>query len=231
MTDLENLYTKVSSKKFSDKTELTKELILVLALGHLGGLKEQVYTEEITAKAFEWNPKEFSWSLEKFSKFPDKESARRPLFNARDKYKLMSGSYARNLSADGWRLTSNGVKIYNKISYLLKSKTHKSKLSKLEISLLTKQIKNKHMFKKFMKNEDLNGELKFDVFELAEFLDCSPDKDEQMRRKFFKQNAQVQYLPNKAIVDFYKLLIKSFENILNYNLFINEQKVKYRARK
>ena len=75
MKDLENLLNKIKEKKFTDKTELSKELILVLALGHLGGLKEQVYTEEITAKAFEWSPKEFSWSLSKFAKFPDKESA------------------------------------------------------------------------------------------------------------------------------------------------------------
>ena len=230
MKDLENLLNKIKEKKFTDKTELSKELILVLALGHLGGLKEQVYTEEITAKAFEWSPKEFSWSLSKFAKFPDKESARRPLLNARDKYKLISGSYARDLSYDGWRLTSNGVKLFNEIKYLLSKKSHKSKLSKSEIALLNKQIKNKDMFKKFRKNKDLNGELKFDVYELAEFLDCSPDKYEQMRRKFFKQNAQVQELPNQEMISFYNLLSEKFNNILNYELFLNEQKVKYRAK-
>tara|TARA_B100002051_G_C16476476_1_gene505959 strand:+ start:39 stop:731 length:693 start_codon:yes stop_codon:yes gene_type:complete len=230
MKDLENLLNKIKDKKFIDKTELSKELILVLALGHLGGLKEQVYTEEITAKAFEWSPKEFSWSLSKFAKFPDKESARRPLLNARDKYKLISGSYARDLSYDGWRLTSNGVKLFNEIKYLLSKKSHKSKLSKSEIALLNKQIKNKDMYKKFRKNKDLNGELKFNVYELAEFLDCSPDQYEQMRRKFFKQNAQVQELPNQEMISFYNLLSEKFNNILNYELFLNEQKVKYRAK-
>ena len=230
MKELDNLLKKVSETKFNDKTELTKELILILALGHLGGLKNQIYTEEITAKAFEWSPKEFSWSLDKFSKFPDKESARRPLLNARDKYKLISGSYARDLSSDGWRLTSNGVKIYKKIEYLLNIKSHKSKLSKSEIALLNKQIKNKSLFKKYQKNNNLNGELKLDVFELAEFLDCSPDKYEQIRRKFFKQNAQVQFLPNKEIISFYDLLLNKFEQVLNYELFLNEQKVKFRSR-
>lgn len=230
MKELDNLLKKVSETKFNNKTELTKELILILALGHLGGLKNQIYTEEITAKAFEWSPKEFSWSLDKFSKFPDKESARRPLLNARDKYKLISGSYARDLSSDGWRLTSNGVKIYKKIEYLLNIKSHKSKLSKSEIALLNKQIKNKSLFKKYQKNKNLNGELKLDVFELAEFLDCSPDKYEQIRRKFFKQNAQVQFLPNKEIISFYDLLLNKFEQVLNYELFLNEQKVKFRSR-
>jgi len=230
MKDLDNLLKKVTDNKFKDKTELTKELILILALGHLGGVKSQIYTEEITAQAFEWSPKEFSWSLDKFSKFPDKESARRPLLNARDKYKLISGSYARDLSSDGWRLTSNGVKVFNKLTYLLKTKSHKSKLSKSEIALLNKQIKNKILFKKYQKNKNLNGELKFDIFELAEFLDCSPDKYEQIRRKFFKQNAQVQFLPNKEMVNFYDLLIEKFKNVLNYELFLNEQKVKFRTR-
>ena len=230
MKELDNLIKKVSETKFNNKTELTKELILILALGHLGGVKNQIYTEEITAKAFEWSPKEFSWSLDKFSKFPDKESARRPLLNARDKYKLISGSYARDLSSDGWRLTSNGVKVYKKLEYLLDVKSHKSKLSKSEISLLNKQIKNKPLFKKYQKNKNLNGELKFDIFELAEYLDCSPDKYEQIRRKFFKQNAQVQFLPNEDIVSFYELLTNKFQNVLNYELFLNEQKVKFRSR-
>jgi len=230
MKDLDNLLTKVTDTKFKDKSELTKELILILALGDLGGVKSQIYTEEITARAFGWSPKEFSWSLDKFSKFPDKESARRPLLNARDKYKLISGSYARDLSSDGWRLTANGVKVFNKLSYLLKTKSHKSKLSKSEIALLNKQIKNKPLFKKYQKNKHLNGELKFDIFELAEFLDCSPDKYEQIRRKFFKQNAQVQFLPNQEMVSFYELLIGKFKSVLNYELFLNEQKVKFRTR-
>ena len=230
MKDLDNLLAKVTDTKFKDKSELTKELILILALGDLGGVKNQIYTEEITARAFGWSPKEFSWSLDKFSKFPDKESARRPLLNARDKYKLISGSYARDLSSDGWRLTANGVKVFNKLSYLLKTKSHKSKLSKSEIALLNKQIKNKPLFKKYQKNRHLNGELKFDIFELAEFLDCSPDKYEQIRRKFFKQNAQVQFLPNQEMVSFYELLIEKFKSVLNYELFLNEQKVKFRTR-
>tara|TARA_S200000501_G_C20450641_1_gene580697 strand:- start:95 stop:553 length:459 start_codon:yes stop_codon:yes gene_type:complete len=152
------------------------------------------------------------------------------LLNARDKYKLISGSYARDLSSDGWRLTANGVKVFNKLSYLLKTKSHKSKLSKSEIALLNKQIKNKPLFKKYQKNQHLNGELKFDIFELAEFLDCSPDKYEQIRRKFFKQNAQVQFLPNQEMVSFYELLIEKFKSVLNYELFLNEQKVKFRTR-
>lgn len=230
MKDLDNLLAKVTDTKFKDKSELTKELILILALGDLGGVKNQIYTEEITARAFGWSPKEFSWSLDKFSKFPDKESARRPLLNARDKYKLISGSYARDLSSDGWRLTANGVKVFNKLTYLLKTKSHKSKLSKSEIALLNKQIKNKPLFKKYQKNRHLNGELKFDIFELAEFLDCSPDKYEQIRRKFFKQNAQVQFLPNQEMVSFYQLLIEKFKSVLNYELFLNEQKVKFRTR-
>ena len=230
MKDLDNLLAKVTDTKFKDKSELTKELILILALGDLGGVKNQIYTEEITARAFGWSPKEFSWSLDKFSKFPDKESARRPLLNARDKYKLISGSYARDLSSDGWRLTANGVKVFNKLTYLLKTKSHKSKLSKSEIALLNKQIKNKPLFKKYQKNRHLNGELKFDIFELAEFLDCSPDKYEQIRRKFFKQNAQVQFLPNQEMVSFYELLIEKFKSVLNYELFLNEQKVKFRTR-
>ncbi len=231
MSELDNLHKKIESKKFSNRDELTKELILVLALGHLGGLKDQIYTEEITAKAFEWSPKEFAWSLEKFSKFPDKEAARRPLLNARDKYKLISGSYARNLSSDGWRLIAEGVKVFNKLSYLLDTKSHKSKLSKSEIALLTKLIKNKTMFRKYQKNKNLNGKSKFDVYELAEFLDCSPDKDEQMRRKFFKQSAQVEHLKNKDMIEFFEVLEQKFTDILNYKLFLNEQKVKFRARK
>ena len=47
MKDLDNLLAKVTDTKFKDKSELTKELILILALGDLGGVKNQIYTEEI----------------------------------------------------------------------------------------------------------------------------------------------------------------------------------------
>jgi hypothetical protein len=92
-------------KKFTD---LNKEYLLTLAVGCLGGMRKKVYTEEIIVKALEWNPKEFSWSLEKYRKFPDKEAARGPLFNARDDFKLVTGAYSRDLTKDGWRLTKKG---------------------------------------------------------------------------------------------------------------------------
>ena len=52
-----------------------------------------------------------------------------------------------------------------------------------------------------------------------------------MRRKFFKQSAQVQHLKNIDMIEFFELLGQKFTDILNYNLFLNEQKVKFRARK
>ena len=78
----------INLTKIDNISDLSKDLLLTLAVGYLGGVKKKIFTEDITVKAFEWNKNEFCWSLDKYKKYPDKEAARRPLLNARDKYKL-----------------------------------------------------------------------------------------------------------------------------------------------
>lgn len=210
-------------KKLSD---LSKDFLLTLAIGYLGGVKKKVYTEEITMKAYEWNPVEFSWSIAKFQKFPDKEAARRPLLNARDKYELISGAYARDLLKDGWRLTKKGVQLYEKLSYLLDSKPHQSKLSKKEISLLKKQIKQKKLYKNFLNN----SETEITAYDLAEFLESTPDNIYSLRRNFFSMYTDIEYLDEKKIEEFFLHLMNKFPEILNEKDFIQDQKVKEKSK-
>lgn len=228
MSELDLLISKIENSNFSSKNELTKELILVLALGHLGGLKNLVYTESIAAQAFEWVPAEFSWSMDEYRKYPDKEAARRPLLNARDKYKLISGAYARELSKDGWRLTSNGEKVFRKLNYLLKTNSHKSKLSKNEIVTIKKTITNKDLYKNFLSEKEQNTYL--NINSLADQFDSSPDKEDSIRRKFFRKKAQVQFIDDVNLKNFFSFLEKSFSSVLKEDLFFEEQKVKKRSK-
>ncbi len=143
MEEIEIFSILMTSMEFSNVkkfTDLNKEYLLILAVGCLGGMRKKVYTEEITVKALEWNPKEFSWSLEKYKKFPDKEAARRPLFNARDDFKLVTGAYSRDLTKDGWRLTKKGLQVFEALSHLLGSRPNLSKLTKKETASLNKLI-------------------------------------------------------------------------------------------
>ena len=221
-----NIENDVDVSKIKKLSDLSKDFLLTLAIGYLGGIKKKVYTEEITMKAFEWNPIEFSWSIEKFQKFPEKEAARRPLLNARDKYELISGAYARDLLKDGWRLTKKGVQLYEKLSYLLDSKPHQSKLSKKEISLLKKQIKQKKLYKNFL----INSEIAITTYDLAEFLEATPDNIYSLRRNFFSMYRDIEYLEDNQVDEFFLQLINKFPEILNEKDFIQDQKVREKSK-
>lgn len=221
-----NIDEDINLSKIRKLSDLSKDFLLTLAIGYLGGVKKKVYTEEITMKAFEWNPVEFSWSIEKFQKFPDKEAARRPLLNARDKYELISGAYARDLLKDGWRLTKKGVQLYEKLSYLLNSKPHQSKLSKKEIGLLKKQIKQKKLYRNFLNN----SVSEITTYDLAEFLESTPDNIFSLRRNFFSMYADIEYLEDNKIEEFFLNLISKFPEILNEKDFIQDQKVREKSR-
>ena len=207
-------------------TDLSKDVLLTLAVGYLGGLKKKIYTEEITVKAFEWNPLEFSWSISKYKKYPDKEAARRPLLNARDKYGFISGAYARDLLKDGWKLTRKGLKLYESLSHLIDTRPHSSKLSKKETSLLKKRIKQKKLFKDFNKNPEID----INSYQLAEFLDSTPDNIYSLRRNFYDLYTDIEFIEDKNIEVFFKKLKDEFKDILDEKQFIQDQKVKEKSR-
>lgn len=212
-----------NAKKFTD---LNKEYLLTLAVGYLGGMRKKIYTEEITVKALEWNPKEFSWSLEKYKKFPDKEAARRPLFNARDDFKLVTGAYSRDLAKDGWRLTKKGMQVFEALSHLLGSRPNLSKLNKKETVSLNKIIKSKKIFKEFLKKPDLE----INTYELAEFLNSTPDNIFSIRRNFFQMSNEIEFLDNKEINLFFEFLKNKFPDILDETKYIQDQKVREKSK-
>jgi len=220
------LMTRIEFSDVKKFTDLNKEYLLTLAVGFLGGIKKKVYTEEITVKALEWNPKEFSWSLEKYKKFPDKEAARRPLFNARDDFKLVTGAYSRDLSKDGWRLTKKGLQVFEELSHLLGSRPNLSKLTKKEIASLNKLIKGKKLFKDFLKNPYLET----NTYELAEFLNSTPDNIFSIRRNFFQMCNEIEFLHNKEINLFFEFLKNKFSDLLDETKYIQDQKVREKSK-
>ena len=210
--------TELDFKKVNSLTDLSKDILLTVAVGYLGGVKKKIYTEEITIKAFEWNPLEFSWSIEKFKKFPDKEAARRPLLNAR--------AYARDLLKDGWRLTRKGLKVYESLSHLIDKRPHSSKLSKKETGLLKKRIKQKKLFKDFHKDNSLE----INTYQLAEFLDSTPDNIHSLRRNFYDLYTDIEFINDENIENFFNKLKFSFKEILDEKKFLQDQKVKEKSR-
>lgn len=92
--------------------------IAVYILHTLGGGMRLIPTEDIAKRCFEIAPDSFSWN--KYSQYPDKDVARKALFDARKEKNLVRGRAGRGRgqsgrtnvgpAADGWSLTSEGAR-------------------------------------------------------------------------------------------------------------------------
>lgn len=94
--------------------DISKVDMVVYALAVLGGAHSTIHSEDIAAKCYELAPSRFSWGMEKYKSrgWPDKYIVKTALEDAKkDKYgALAEGTYALELSKDGWRLTPKGAK-------------------------------------------------------------------------------------------------------------------------
>ena len=200
-------------------SDVTREVLLTLAVAHLGGQKKKIYTEDIVMQVFTWNPTDYSWKLKKYKKFPDKYICFNQLHKARS-MNLISGAMSADLHKDGWMLTNKGLELYNNLKHLFKNKPHASKLGIQEIYNLKKQIKQKKLYKSFIKEK----KIEISPYELSEFLDCTPDNIKIIRRNFFKLYLKINSLEDNKIINFFQYLINYFPSILNEEEFQNDQK-------
>lgn len=206
-------------------TNLYKWEIVLISLYQLGGVKSKVHTEEIAYKSFRIKSEEFSWTMKKFSKYPDLEPTRKALFKLRTEKKVI-GAYATDLNKDGWILTETGVEECLKRREFLDIKKNKSNPQQFDKSKVI-SIKRSDYFKSFInKKNDLD---KFDIYHVADFLKIRADNIPNLREVFFKTKT-VSKIVDKNIYNFLEYVQTQNPKIFDEEQLMIDGKVKSKSK-
>ncbi len=206
-------------------TNLYKWEIVLISLYQLGGVKSKVHTEEIAYKSFRIKSEEFSWTMKKFSKYPDLEPTRKALFKLRTEKKVI-GAYATDLNKDGWILTETGVEECLKRREFLNIKKNKSNPQQFDKSKVI-SIKRSDYFKSFInKKNDLD---KFDIYHVADFLKIRADNIPNLREVFFKTKT-VSKIVDKNIYNFLEYVQTQNPKIFDEDQLMIDGKVKSKSK-
>ena len=205
-------------------TNLYKWEIVLISLYQLGGVKSKVHTEEIAYKSFRIKSEEFSWTMKKFSKYPDLEPTRKALFKLRTEKKVI-GAYATDLNKDGWILTEKGVEECLKRREFLDIKKNKSNHNNSinqKLYLLNEvTISNLLLIK-----NDLD---KFDIYHVADFLKIRADNIPNLREVFFKTKT-VSKIVDKNIYNFLEYVQTQNPKIFDEDQLMIDGKVKSKSK-
>lgn len=194
--------------------------IVVYALASLGGATKKITTEDIAHKAFQLAPDRFSWVLEKYHQFPDKYVIKTALSDAaKAEYgSLVDGAYARDLSKDGWVLTSKGVRWFEghnaRIGSALDMKEiQQSRLPPTEVKRLRSRMLREDAFRSYKANRSLE---KVSLFMFTDMLQCSPDATKDLiRLKFDRLLAQAELTQDAEILSFLRECQQQFQGFLS----------------
>lgn len=197
--------------------------IVVVALAKLGGSVEKIATEKIAYECFILAPDRFSWVLEQFREFPDKDVASVALTDAaKEKYGfLVEGKYARDLSKDGWILTPNGLRwIEQNEERILETlgirRDQMPQLRPLEVQRLRSQITREPAYKKYAQTRSVEGVSRF-MF--TDMLQCSPDAPRDLiSLKFNRLLTQAQLAQDQEILTFLQTCREYFQELLDDKL-------------
>ena len=210
---------------FSSIEELSDGILLALACYSLGGAKKKFNSEDIMAKAFEWDKNRFSWILPKYNKFPDNEKLRKALFAARTK-KLVIGAYSRSqVLKDGWMLTKAGIETCQTLEHLIHIKKSKKSL-KVEDKKILRIFKSHANYKKIYNDE-------FSIFNLAELIGVSANNMPLLRLRLEKISQLALIGNDHELLESISSIKNNpnFKNLFNEDDYINEHKIKSRSKK
>jgi hypothetical protein len=212
----------LNSNKYSS---LFKWEIVLICLYQLGGTKKKIHTEEIAFKAFRIKAEDFSWTMNKFSKYPDLEPTRKALFKLRTEKKVI-GAYATELNKDGWILTESGLEECLKRKDFLDIKKNKSNPQQFDKSKVI-SIKRSDYYKSFIgKKDDLN---QFDIYHVADFLKIRADNIPNLREVFFKTKTMAKIIDHN-IYSFLEFIQSINNDIFDEQKLLNESKVKSKSK-
>jgi len=194
--------------------------VVVYGLATLSGAGKTVHSEKIADKCFELSPSRFSWRLPEYrGKWPDKYIVKTALEDAKKKEHgaLVEGTYALELSKDGWRITPEGVEWINKnkarIAEALKQK--EPTLPKRDAERFTKKLRADACFKYFERKGSLE---EVSSYMFTDMLGCSPDASRDIiRRKFDRLLATAKLVNDVEVIRFLDTCASAFSSILTAN--------------
>lgn len=206
----------------SDMSLLDIELLNLLALGYLEGSIKKIHTEEVAVLLWKWSPKDFGFKLEKYNKIhPDKEKARKGLMKLRN-FEWVIGSTNVNIIKDGWRLTSEGNKYYQKIKHMHGQKKINTEFSKKELSIIKRRIGGSSLYKKYLYAKEGNKKFKTDEYSLEDLFQTPFELKKEMRKKFFEYYIISEHSNMIDYMKFLKHIQNQYEDVFDKKKWINE---------
>jgi hypothetical protein len=194
--------------------------IVVYTLATLAGAEKTIHSEDIAAKCFELSPSRFSWRLPQYrGRWPDKYIVKTALEDAKKKLygALVQGTYALDLSKDGWRITPEGVEwlAKNKVRVARALKQKPLILPKRDAERFTKKLRADVCFKHFQQKGSLEG---LSSYMFTDMLACSPDASKDIiKRKFDRLLATAKLVNDKEVIAFLDACTSAFSSILTAN--------------
>lgn len=191
--------------------------VVVYALATLAGAEKTIHSEDIAAKCYELSPNRFSWRLPEYrGKWPDKYIVKTALEDAKKKSygALVEGTYALDLSKDGWRMTPHGVewikKNKDRVAKALKQKV--PIIPKRDAERFTRKLRADVCFKHFQQKGSLEG---FSSYKFTDMLGCSPDASKDIiKRKFDRLLATSKLVNDMEVIKFLDACSHDFSSIL-----------------
>ena len=206
-----------------NKSKLKQAEAVTLSCLSLDGYKKKVHTEEIAAKAHQIS-NDFSWALPKYKKFPDMARVRKAIDRAKDTGWLIGG-YSINIGHDGWQVTDKGREAVSKFISDIKIKKKSYELTAADNKFLN-NVKKHSLYKDFL--NDMDG-FEVNVFSLSDML-SSISEQKHIRNKFFNLKRLVDISENSELKNFTDKLIAKIPNILNFEIYKQENTVKSKQR-
>jgi hypothetical protein len=127
---------------------------------------------------------------------------------------LVEGTYALDLSKDGWRMTPKGIEWITKnkvrISEALKCKT--PTLPKRDADRFARKLRTEPAFKHFTKTGGLDG---VSSYMFTDMLGCAPDASSDIiLQKFNRLLATAKLADDGDVIDFLEGCKSTFSNLL-----------------
>jgi hypothetical protein len=218
------LVKRIDLDEYQSIIDLNKELQVLLAIGYLNGATKQVHTEELAVQLFEWLPKIYGWKMQKYQKYPDKETMRRSLMNLR-LYEWVRGAVAEVIEKDGWELTTTGLEVYKKINHLHDRRIN-PKISEIDKNYLKKRIANSKLYKIYLHSLENSTSFTVDEFTLSDFLEVSHGMEPQIRSSFFGLLNKSKDSEMETFIDFLEGILQQHQDLLDESKFIFENRQK-----
>lgn len=194
---------------------LTNRDIVLYALLLLGGTKQKVFTEDVAKKCFEISSSRFSWR--KYPEYPDIETVRLRLKDAKNKWKLVVGraGEVKGLKpSDGWIFTPNGISwIEKNRPRIIKSLGEPSSpVVRTDLDKKINQLINSDAYLKFIKDKGCKN---IKPYEFTDFLNASLDTPVSiLHERIIKYRVLAAAAKKQKLLDFIEQCEKIFSLLL-----------------